>query len=61
MSFDPSFGPGHEVGVETSNKIIQKGLAFRHEQSVTVAATLKAIGLPRILPRRLVATAGLRW
>jgi hypothetical protein len=36
-----------------SHNIIQKRLAFRHERSVTVAATLKAIGLPRILPRRL--------
>src|ERR1700704_1211812 len=36
-----------------SHNIIQKRLAFRYQQSVTVAATLKAIGLPRILPRRL--------
>jgi uncharacterized protein DUF3489 len=35
-----------------SHNIIQKRLAFRYEQSVTVAVTVKAIGLPRILPRR---------
>ena len=36
-----------------SHNIIRKRLAFWCEQSVTVAATVKAIGLPRILPRRL--------
>ena len=33
--------------------ILQKRLAFRQEESVSVAATLKAIGPPRIPPRRL--------
>jgi hypothetical protein len=36
-----------------SHNVIQKRLAFWCEQSVTVAATVKAIGLSRILPRRL--------
>ena len=36
-----------------THNIIRKRLAFWCEQSVTVAATVKAIGLPRILPRRL--------
>ena len=36
-----------------SHNIIQKRLAFWCERSVTVAATVKAIGLSRILPRRL--------
>jgi hypothetical protein len=44
-----------------SHNIIEKQLAFWCEQSVTVAATVKAIGLSRILPAGFVATAGLRW
>jgi hypothetical protein len=36
-----------------SHNIIQERVAFWYEQSVTVAATVKAIGLPRIPPRRL--------
>jgi len=41
------------AGPQMSHNIIQKRLAFWCEQSVTVAATVKAIGLSRILPRRL--------
>ena len=48
-------------GLKSSHNIIQKRLAFRPQQSVTVAATLKAFGLFRILPRRFIAIAGLRW
>jgi hypothetical protein len=42
-----------EAGPEISHNIIEKGLAFRYQLSVTVAATLRAVGLPRVLPRRL--------
>ena len=41
-----------------SHNIIQKRLAFWYEQSVTVAAAVKAIGLPRIPPRRLRRRCG---
>ena len=41
-----------------SHNIIRKRLAFWCEQSVTVAATVKAIGLPRIPPRRLCRHCG---
>jgi hypothetical protein len=44
-----------------SHNIIQKRVAFWYEQSVTVAATVKAIGLPLgSCPAGLTATAGLR-
>ncbi len=44
--------------MKISNKIIQNGLAFRHEQSVTVAATLKAIGLLGSCPAGLPPLRG---
>jgi hypothetical protein len=44
-----------------SHKIIQKELAFRYEESVTVRAWRARLPFSGSCPAGLDATAGLRW
>ena len=52
---------GHSRASQVPTKLIQKGLDFGWEQSVTVPASQSAKGSSGILPRRLSLQCGLRW
>lgn len=49
------------IAERATHKIIQKRLAFRHEQSVTVRAWKARWAFSGFRPAGFMATAGLRW